>query len=562
MNNKIHNKEFVYEWCIYLIKYFLSIGIDHFFVASGGRSLFLLSALAHEKSAKIFWGIDERSLGFMGLGFAKKNKKPCIVITTSGTAVANLYPSIIEAYYSEIPFILLTADVPSFLRNRGNNQTIEQNQIFSRHVKSSIDLSVPCENISLEESLFSINKIINISLTIPFGPVHINIQLPDPALFDFKKKNVILNYKNIQNRSAEKEENNIFLENIFKGPGLLVVGEMAQNSGQEKIIELAEKINWPIYADISSNMRFYKHHLIWHHLELSLKISKFFPQNLEKIVFFGKRIISKDLWQLIEKNNNLSCYRITESNNIIDPIYRVKHILVNNLANYLDKIAYFKNIIGLNKEIHDKVSIISQEFLSHPQNNEAFYCNFIFNIEKIFDVFISSSMPIRDINYFAYKNNFKGEILLNRGASGIDGIISTACGAFLDNERPGVLIIGDLAFLHDSNGLMLMKKLSNPMLIILINNNGGGIFQFMNIKNNIDIFDPYVLTPHSTSIENLCMAHDIKHVKVLNHFEFDEAIKSFFLKKNHLVIEVIIDREENFRLHEQCFLAIKNIGVL
>lgn len=561
MNDKIYNKEFVYEWCIYLIKYFLSIGIDHFFIASGGRSLFLLSALAHEKCAKIYWGIDERSLGFMGLGFAKKNKRPCIVITTSGTAVANLYPSIVEAYYSETPLILLTADVPSSLRNRGNNQTIDQNQIFSKHVKNSIDFPVPCENFSLKESLFLINKIINISLTRPFGPIHINIQFPDPALFDFKKKDLIFNYQDIPDISVKKEESDID-KDIFMGPGLLVVGEMAKNSCQEKIIDLAEKINWPIYADISSNMRFYKHHLIWHHFELSLKNFNFFPKKIEKIVFLGQRIISKDLWQLIEKNNNLNCYRISESSNIIDPIYRVKHILVNNLAKALDKIPYLKNGIGLDKEIHDKVSIISQEFLSHPKNNEAFYCNFIFNMEEIFDVFISSSMPIRDINYFACKNNFKGEILVNRGASGIDGIISTACGAFLDNDRPGVLIIGDLAFLHDTNGLMLIKKLSKPMLIILINNNGGGIFQFMSVKNHKSIFDPYVLSPHSTSIEYLCMAHDIKHVKVLDHLEFDDTIKNFFAKKNHLVIEVIIDREENFRLHEQCFLAIKDTSVL
>ncbi len=169
-------------------------------------------------------------------------------------------------------------------------------------------------------------------------------------------------------------------------------------------------------------------------------------------------------------------------------------------------------------------------------------------------------MPIRDLDQFAHASSQSIDVFANRGASGIDGIISSAAGVATASKKPTLLLIGDVAFLHDTNGLMLLKNLKTPLLIVVVNNCGGGIFHFLPIGQETEIVTPYLDTPHNVKIEALCRAHEVSYQMVAMR-NYEGAIKEFFRSKKTQVIEISIDRERNVALHKEIYQGIKSMDL-
>ncbi|MCA9508589.1 MAG: 2-succinyl-5-enolpyruvyl-6-hydroxy-3-cyclohexene-1-carboxylic-acid synthase, partial [Myxococcales bacterium] len=293
-------------------------GVDHFFVAPGSRSSPLVSAIAHLDGAKIYSHIDERSLAFMALGYAQCTGMPGVMVVTSGTAVANLMPAVVEAKASLVPMIILSADRPYELRDTGANQTIDQAHLFSGHTIKSYDLAPPSTNVSIKKSQAIFDQALGYAVGVNPGPVQINIQLREPLhnISDAKTwyESSGLEHKFIQAKFYNPTASS--LNSLFGAKNILfVVGEMRQALVQEKIIKLAEQLACPIFADITSNLRLKSHPLIMHHFDLALLNPQFMEElRPDVVIHFGDRVVSKRYWNFVEKSHAVRFIRLHENN--------------------------------------------------------------------------------------------------------------------------------------------------------------------------------------------------------------------------------------------------------
>lgn len=562
---------FAHHWCTLMIDSLMQMGVDHFFIAPGSRSTPLVSAIVRHKDARIFSGIDERSLGFMAQGYSKVALKPGVVVVTSGTAVANLYPAVAEAFLSEVPMLLLTADRPFELRDCGANQTMFQASLFQNHVIKSFDIAPPQPQVSRTLSRATFYDAYRACMGSKKGPVHLNIQLREP-LSNVLHEGELWDQNQEIYADSKKEQAPVLdvvlheVPEIFENQrGFLAVGELSSVVDADLIIAVAEKLAWPIYADITSNLRLRKHKNILHHADLAL-INGRFQNDLcpEVIVKLGGRIVSKRFWAWVEKQNGARRVAISQSPQRVDHTGIFSLWQVPSITSFLqrmkEKISWKNNAEWLNLDSYNFVEHKVNSFLETNRDNEAFYAaKLIAAIDQESVLFLSSSMPIRDVDQFAVPTAVPIHVYANRGASGIDGVISSAVGAAQAHKLPTVLLIGDVAFLHDTNGLMLVRASATPILIVVLNNGGGGIFHFLPIAKEPDIVTPFLDTPHDVSIKELCRAHHIHQVIVDNSEDFSHAIRDFYGTKKTTVIEVIIDKNHNVNVHKNLYESLVEI---
>lgn len=564
---------FAHYWCTLMVQRLIKHGIDHFFIGPGSRSTPIVSALVHNKDANITIGIDERSVGFAALGYSKCLMKPAAIVVTSGTAVANLYPAVTEAFLSEVPLLLLTADRPFELRDCGANQTIFQANIFGHHINKSFDLAPPSLTMSLNRSLAIFDQAHYATLWPKKGPVHVNVQLREPLV------NIAHPYEDSWQQATHfSDRDHITEQNAMKisddmlthishflssGNGLIVVGELRSSLLQEKIVKLAQHINWPIFADITSNLRLLNDSHLFHHFDLAL-INSTFNQRFfkEKIIKLGGRITSKRFWAWADSVNEASMLSLNDSHQVIDPIGKFEHYFIANLDDMFDQLltklrpSFTNHALDMMK-CNDRLGHLLQGFFEKKSSNEGYFAaRLISQISEPTNILVSSSMPIRDLDQFAKPVDVKLNILSNRGASGIDGVISTAVGVAIADKNPTIVLIGDVAFLHDTNGLMLIPFAKAPLLIVIINNAGGGIFHFLPIAQEPNVLSPYLDTPHEVSLGHLCAAHKIDHKLVSEPLDFDGVLRGFFKERKSMVVEISIDKNINVKLHQEIYRNI------
>ncbi len=522
-------------------------GIKFACISPGSRSTPLTLAFAANKKIKTFVNPDERSSAFFALGLAERSGLPVVIVTTSGTAVAELYPAIIEAYQRRIPLIVCTADRPPELLNCGANQTINQSNIYANHIRKFFNAGLP----SLTESkLLKIKKIaaeaFEISLRKNRGPVHINFPFKKPlepeSFTDEIDKNFYKKIKNIKINntpltSAFFKHSDEIVKIINRKPkGLIFCGwDNYRNDFTKLIIKFSQITGYPIIADGISGLRFGNHSKqnVISNASAFLKSNAFdFLLNAEIIFQFGSAPTSNIVLDFL-KESKAQKFLINEFGDYKDPSRTTKNIIGINPSEFLIKmIASIKNEKG---SIKNKWQIRIRQF---EQFTEKIKEQNIFNAKFPFEgriipeiiktiphnsnLFVSNSMPVRDLDFFASPTRKKINIYSNRGASGIDGIISTAAGIAVKSKTPTYLVIGDLAFLHDSNGMNILQNQKIPLHIILIDNNGGGIFGMLPIAESKKYFQEYFKTPQHVDFSMLVKAHggkfyEIKSWKGLNN---------------------------------------------
>lgn len=557
-------------WCQELTAELTRLGIDHFFIAPGSRSSPMVSAVVRNGCTQITSSIDERSLAFMALGFGKRSGRAGALIVTSGTAVGNLYPAVIEAYSSGIPMLILTADRPFELRRCGANQTIQQANIFSDHVIESIDLSPPSPEVSMVRSMAIIEQAIY-SMYQQKGPVHINVQLREPlessAIEHFG--DVIVRKRRPFLDGDDSKELMELLVSEAQGFGLLVVGELPFGHGQDEILELAHRLKWPVFADITSNIRLYEHPQILSRFELALLNPDFVKMlKFDVVIKFGGRLVSKRFWSWVKQESRSYFLSLVEPPHWIDPTGRFDQAFTRDLKSFLAALTQGLKMQEISKECsslkkrYRLIDAIIGDHLSRHLDYEGSYAARLINlIKEPSHLFLSSSMPIRDVDQFASPTKIAIAVHANRGASGIDGIISSAIGVSIGDDRPVVLLIGDIAFLHDTNGLMAIKYVDVPMLIVVLNNGCGGIFHQLPIANEKDVLSPYIDTPHQVELAFLCRAHGLDHRVVSDADGFDKAVEDFFVFKRTVVLEVKIHLENNIRSHRKIYDQISSLSL-
>ena len=492
--------------------------------------------------------MDERSSAFFALGLAKSTQKPVILISTSGTAPANFYPAVIEASLSRVPLIILSADRPAYLFSTGANQTINQQNLYGNHVRYFTDVGLPKNNNeSLKKHLFTaFQHSSGLKFEEPPGPVHLNFPYDEPLL----PENVSgINPHSFNFESIEKPNVKFPIPILTEAKTpLIIVGPMEGNCHQKEMIQLAERIQAPILADPLSQLRYGSNSkMVLANYDYFLRCKKINP---DLIIRFGRKPTSKVLNQLLDKwkgktilidawrQFNDDCPQFIQSTIGGYCQYQIEN------CGWEGDPSWQNQLLAWEKQVSD---IILHESV-FSEGTIAKCC--VESIKNDGQLFIGNSMPIRDVEMFTLASLKKIDTYSNRGASGIDGVISSALGMShnLVNKN-SLLLIGDVSFYHDMNGLLASRYGAN-LTIVIINNSGGGIFSFLPIaESGLENFQQYWTTDTELQINKVAELYNCKYYFAENLKELDNSIQESFKNKGVQIIEVKTDIDENILAH-------------
>ncbi len=565
------NSNITQLWANLIVEELVRNGVDYFCLSPGSRSAPLAVAVAENPRAKSFVHFDERGLGFHALGYVSATRKPCAVITTSGTAAANLFPAIIEASKKKLPLIILTADRPPELRATGANQTIDQIKIFGEYVRFFFDL--PCSTIDIPPSfvLTTIDQAVFRANGELKGPVHINCMYREPLLAsrdrpwpvpaDLKRwqnsRTPYTSYVTAEKKPGVDTVNELVQKIRGIKQGIIVVGKLAGQREQQSVLALAEKVNWPIFPDVTSGLRLgCRHKNVIHYFDQILSIGTGFKPVPTGVLHLGGRMTSKRWYDYIERSKPSQYITVLDHPLRNDPLHGVTlrvQACVDDFCSALTKKItsggtnpFLAQLQGVNRKIDD---IIEEYFNRDPELSEAAAARLISkHIPSGDGLFLGNSLPIRHMDMYADPRGNPVAISANRGASGIDGIVASACGFAAGLQKRVTLLVGDLALLHDLNSLAMLKSASRPLIIVALNNDGGGIFNFLPIAQFKNGFEKFFGTPHGLTFEGAAQMFDLNYTRPASKEEFVRMYKIALKGRTSTLIEITSDRGQNVAL--------------
>ena len=557
-------------------------------ISPGSRNVPLAIGFASNKKFKCYSIVDERSAAFFALGLSQKSKKPTILICTSGSALLNYYPAVAEAYYSEIPLIILSADRPEYKINIGDGQTINQSNVFEKNILYSNSLKQDCSHATEEIIKSNLQKIVNDKadyskieklqksiqknneeiIEIAFNlsinkmqPVHLNVPMEEP-LYEFndspsisvkvkKKTEKKLSLTDLDNfykaiNKASKimiligvSDGNILskksIQKINSCSSIIVMKEHTSNVFDESFISNIDRLIGPIELQSNSDSLFD---------ELSPEI----------VISLGGMIVSKKIKSFLRNYKPRKHFHI--GNNISkDSFYSgVEHI--NTTAN-----KFFENI-DLNKSDSKYFEKWNQLDYSKLDLHNRYMKVINFSDLKVFEILtnwipkkyniqVANSTPIRYFQLFDLKN--KNLMFANRGTSGIDGSTSTAIGSSVQNDSPVLLVTGDLSFFYDVNALW-NNHIPKNFRIIIINNSGGGIFKILPGFKENNLFSEFIETQHNLSARLIAKMFNFNYTRVSTKFGLNLYLRTFFKNsKKPKILEIKTSSVKSTKILKEYF---------
>ena len=570
-------------WSTIFFEQLAELGVKHVCISPGSRSTPLTLAAAYNKKLTCLRIIDERSSAFFASGIARSTGAPVVLICTSGTATAEYYPAIIEAYQQRIPLIVCTADRPPELVNRGANQTINQNNLYTNHIRFFADAGLPETSIKKLESIKKLAvQSFEISSLNNKGPVHINFPFEKPfepeSYTDDIPSNLGLKYTTSNElkgitKSSSKEVNQLIRQIAKAKRGLIIVGPDQYDDKFPRFINaVSNKTGFPIFADGASQLRFgksAKKNVIANYD--ALVRSKYFLKDFKPdlILHFGRTITSKGLEVYLD-NTSTPKYLINEFGDWFDPTGSAKNALAIKPFLFCQRLLDAEIISSLSPEKKEwlkflttsnlQVEKIKNQTLKIPAfPNEPSIINLLLNnLPQKANVMLSNSLPVRDFDFFASGSNKDITVFHNRGASGIDGILSTALGIAFSSKNPTVLLTGDLAFYYDLTSLLTAKQYHIPLIIILVNNDGGGIFQFLPISKYENVFEQFFTMPHALSFKGFVKEFGGNYSLVRKQSDVEKQMDKSLNAKNFSVLEMKTDAKNSLALRKKYWQAVSD----
>lgn len=569
-------------WANETVRHLISHGIRYFCLAPGSRATPLALAIANHPLAESFVHFDERGLAYHALGYAKSRQQAACIITTSGSAVANLLPAIIEASAENIPLILITADRPSELRECASNQTIDQVGIFSKFVRFAFDVPCPSRQISTHFLSSMMASAVQKARFEPGGPVHVNCMFREPF---FPHKEQSSSFPSIDQMNAlpttelfpiVQTPNLEALESLADElssieQGIIIAAGQEGKDHAEGVLALSKRLGWPVFSDVLSGFRSIgRERSVAAFSELILKSSKHLDDiKTQAIIQVGDRIVSKTTLEWIERQPLSHYIHVAPHPNRIDPLHLITHRIESPISSFCKE---FSQMIPQNEETswesfwsdiskHTEEHLINF-FLKKKTLSEQQVIRFITDeLDNSTHLFLSNSLPIRDAEALLYPRRRIGKIFANRGHSGIDGNISTAIGISKGIECSLIAVIGDLAFLHDVNSLSQLQTHPHNMTFIVINNQGGGIFSFLPIAQKSEVLDPFFANAHSYQFEPMATQFNLKYFQPKTIDQFLSSMEKSRQNSRHSLIEIRTDREENYREHADLIAYLKQHSI-
>ncbi|WP_312469824.1 2-succinyl-5-enolpyruvyl-6-hydroxy-3-cyclohexene-1-carboxylic-acid synthase [Neobacillus sp.] len=551
-----------------------SSGITDVVVSPGSRSTPMAMVMAEHPQLNVHIHVDERSAAFFALGMAKASNRPVAILCTSGSAAANYFPAIVEAHYSRVPLVVLTADRPHELREVGAPQAIDQIHLYGKHVKWFAEMALPEENMEIIRYARTVcARAAAIATQAPSGPVHLNFPFREPlipklddALFQLAERQK--GYVKVQNGdlTIDHEHFQEMAEIVMgKERGIIVCGNMADNQFAEAVTQLSKVLNFPILADPLSQLRSGKHSL-----ENVIETYDTFLRNEDAKTFlkpdvvlrFGAMPISKALSIFLKENHAVEQIVIDGGGGWRDPAALSTNMLFCNETIFCEKLVTFletKSSSGY-MQYWKKVNRLTKENMAPIKDLTALSEGKLFYqladmLPEGATLFVGNSMPIRDLDSFFLNNDKSIKVMANRGANGIDGTVSTAIGAALYSKSL-YLVLGDLTFFHDLNGLIAAKLYNIDINIILVNNNGGGIFSFLPQSEHPKNFELLFGTPLDIEFEHAVRMFTGKFTKIKDWDHLDKEMKNTIENTGINVFEVVTKRDSNRDQHREFWQSV------
>ncbi|SMG53045.1 2-succinyl-5-enolpyruvyl-6-hydroxy-3-cyclohexene-1-carboxylate synthase [Marivirga sericea] len=537
-------------------------GIDKAIISPGSRNAPLTLAFARHLKIQAYSISDERTAAFIAMGMAQAQRNPVALICTSGSASLNYAPAVAEAYFQEIPLVVITADRPPEWIDQWDGQTIRQENIYGKHVKKSYNVAVDLSHADAQWQTYRmINEAVVESMNGIKGPVHINIPFREPFYPEKSEKweydqNVKIIKSTVgEKKLAEKQICELQADIKEKQKLAFVLGQEDYNQlFLEDLDKVSQKHNIPIFADIISNGHELKNaiHLPDNICMKMLKESKS-EEIPDLIISFGKSIISKNL-KLFLRKNHIEQWHVREYHAFIaDPFQALIKQIEEGPTPFLKHInkSSSSEFLKLWKDKNATAETKTNEFLRAQSFSEfSALQELIKNLPKDSHLHLANSLSVRYANFIGLKSQKGIKVWANRGTSGIDGSTSTALGhAMAHPDQNHFLITGDVAFFYDRNAFWHKYPYSN-LKIILLNNQGGSIFRMIKGPNQQAELEEFFETEQKLDAKLLCSEFGIAHFSAHNSESF-AFIKDKFIQYPHAaVIEIKTDSKINQKIFE------------
>lgn len=554
---EVHNEQTF--WSAIFISELYNLGLRHVIISPGSRSAPLALAFATHPGIKKHVVLDERSAAYIALGIGMKSGRPAALVCTSGTAVANYFPAVIESKLSEIPLLVLSADRPADEREAGANQAIDQIQLFGNK-------SVYFDNIKIQNSTTeSLTILRNVAqnawnFSINFGGCsHINFPFRKPLEPDADFLNKLgawypgqhaptIKSGTLENISLDADV--IGLLNRSKRP-VIVCGPSKNTHAVSMMVEYFSKFPIPILIEPGSTNRalaLSNNATIVPHFNAFLrKESNYLELAPDLIIKIGGEPVGKGVELFLSYHNMVQSIHFHSYTKISNPAKLPQiRIPINNgvlesiKPELVPEESWLSKWIAYGQTASDNKSHFSKTSGRFKDGDvHTILTKFLTDHDMLM---VSNSFPVRDLDLFGMPEVGQNVVFMNRGASGIDGVTSTAIGISLASDRPIYLITGDLAFLHDLNALLSLKLVNARFIIIVINNNGGSIFRMLPAKKLNAYFEDYFETPQHMDIQKICSSFNVDSFKVKDSDGFHDVLRTNTFDKP-AVIECITDAQ-------------------
>ena len=530
-------------------------GLKNIIISPGSRNAPLTIGFSIDPFFNCYSIADERCAAFFALGIAQQNQQPTVLVCTSGSALLNYYPAIAEAFYSQIPMIVISADRPTSKIDIGDGQTIRQRNVFENHSLFNANLA---DEASIENDTL-IQEAIHEAI-IKKGPVHINAPFEEPLYNVLDEPTYLPNIIKV-NENIKPEINLDLYQAVFQNTKkkLVLIGVQNPNVLTEEIIQkLGNDPSVVVMTEITSNV---------HHpnfvSNIDTLITTFTEEDFlnfqpELLISLGGMVVSKRIKALLRKYKPKAHWHVDELR-AYDTFQALTNEIVTTPQNFFESI--YSNEVFVESDYNQNIQKVMQSrAIGHEKYlKEIPYSDFMVfdriwkNLPTNIQLQISNSSAIRYAQLF--KTPTEIDVFCNRGTSGIDGSTSTAIGAAVANNKPTVLVTGDISFLYDSNALW-NNYIPTNFKIILINNGGGGIFRILPGHNETPVFNTFFETEHCLTAEHLAKMYRFDYETISNENELNDKLKSFFENENKTILEIFTPTKINQDILRAYFKAV------
>ncbi|MDR7426203.1 MAG: 2-succinyl-5-enolpyruvyl-6-hydroxy-3-cyclohexene-1-carboxylic-acid synthase [Armatimonadota bacterium] len=572
-----------------LVDELVRAGVRHFCLCPGSRSTPLAMTAVRQGGLKVWMHVDERAAAYFALGLAKALRSPVAVVSTSGTAAANFLPAVIEARFGRVPLLVLTADRPHELRDAGANQTIDQLRLFGVQVKWFAEVAPPLAT----EAMLRYARQLAAQATFhaveaPAGPVHLNFPFREP-LVPVPAPNELPPTDDRAGPAwegrAEGQPYTVALHAV-RAPdaavaralagivgaarrGLIVCGPQDDPAFPQALTRLADVVRFPVLADPLSGVRCGPHDrsLVVDAYDLVLRADRA-AATLEPdlVLRFGAMPASRPLLQYLQRHSRARQV-VADGARWSDPLRVAAQILAADprlVCEALTAALAGHRPAPAQEEWTDR-------WLELSCSARAAAARRLLEITEPFEgrvfaelgallpdgalLVVGNSMPVRDLDTFLPSVPTRLRVLGNRGASGIDGLLSTALGAAAAAAGPVVAVLGDLAFYHDMNGLLAARLHGLAATIVLLNNNGGGIFNFMPQAAYPAYFEALFGVPHGLEFRHAADLYGATYAVFEGWSAFGQQVRAGLARSGLTIVEIQTDRGRNVRLHQEIWAS-------